>query len=290
MRDVSEELVSIYEAALPPSQPPGLIPRVIHQTYFTSELPPTLADNVGALRAANPAWTHRFYDDKAIEDFVLDTYGRFIFNAFKRIAPSYGVVRADLFRYLVVYALGGVYLDIKSGFDGPIENKLTLDECYIVSHWDNAEGERHEQWGMHPELSDLTMGEIQQWHVIAAPGHPFLRRAIASILARIQIYRPWHDGVGWLGVIALSGPLAYTKAIIPLLPHHPHTQVRDHRQLGLVYSIMPQREHQMLFSSHYVENHRPIVKTPFYLEPFSQFYAAARRWNRQRVGKRVSER
>ena len=290
MREISEELVSRYEAMLPRTLSPSLIPRIIHLTYWTARLPPPLARNVEALRTANPGWKYRFYDDAAMNDFVRERYGDSIYREFDRIAPSYGVVRADLFRYMVIYALGGVYLDIKSGFAQPIDETLTGEEAFVTSHWDNLEGEAHEGWGLHPDLETHPRGELQQWHVIARPGHPFLRRVIASVLARASVYRPWYDSVGWLGVITLSGPITYTRAITPLLSHYPHRQLQDHRELGLVYNAIPQLDHQTLFKGHYVENHRPIVTLPYHLEPFSRLYATARKWRRRSQGRRLSER
>ncbi len=35
--------------------------------------------------------------------------------------PRYGVVLADIFRYLVIYNEGGVYLDIKSTVNRPLD-------------------------------------------------------------------------------------------------------------------------------------------------------------------------
>ena len=58
---------------------------------------------------------------------------------------------------------------------------LRGDDRFILSHWGNGPGEKYEGWGVYPELSRLKRGEFQQWHVMAAPGHPILERAIAQV-------------------------------------------------------------------------------------------------------------
>lgn len=50
--------------------------------------------------------------------------------------------------------------------------------------------------GLHPDLAHMAEGELQQWRVIAAPGHPFLRAVIKSDLSNIdpclaQVERCW---------------------------------------------------------------------------------------------------
>lgn len=257
------------------------IPRIIHQTYPSKTLPEALARNVGQLKQDNPDWVHNLYDDHDIERFILDNYGHEILARYHRIEPTYGAARADLFRYLAVYKLGGVYLDIKSRFMRPLSSILSLDEHYIISHWDNGAGGAHENWGFHPELAGLPRGEIQQWHIIAAPGHPFLRAVIARVLANIDSYRPWRDRVGKTGVLRLSGPVAYTLAISPLLDRYPHTVIEDHRSIGLQYSIVAGHEHRGLFRRHYSQNNTPVVRLPIPARWIASVYLGARglaRW------------
>lgn len=236
------------------------IPRVLHQTYPRVDLPDALAANVHALRRVNPGWDHRFYDDDAIERFIADHYGGAMLTAYRLIDPSYGAARADLFRYLAVYRLGGVYLDIKSRFSRPIDAVLSGDEGFVVSYWSNRPGERYEGYGLHHPIPGSPCGEIQQWHVIAAPAHPFLRAVIEAVLTGIDAYRPWRSETGKLGVLKLTGPVAYTRAITPLLGHHPCRIVPNEAALSLDYSVIPGDEHVALFRRHYARNRSSVVR------------------------------
>ena len=107
------------------------IPRILHQTYHAADLPEPLRKNVEQLKQANPGWEYRFYDDAAIERFIAGTYGQRILGYYRRINPEYGAARADLFRYLLIYAVGGVYLDIKSRATQPLDVLLGFGTVFV---------------------------------------------------------------------------------------------------------------------------------------------------------------
>jgi hypothetical protein len=251
----------------------AVIPPIIHQIYLrgssgreraddpVSLLPDVLRRNVGELKALNGGWEHRLYDDEAAETFIRDHYGRAMLRLFHAIDPAYGAARADLLRYLIVYRLGGVYLDLKSRFRVPIDQVIDrATDRFVVAQWSNGPGEQYEGWGLHADVAQVDGGEYQQWHVIAAPGSLLLRAVLERVCSNILRYRPWRDGVGWLAVLRLTGPIAYTFAIHPLLDTCPHRRVRREAELGLEYSILPDRAHYSLFKGHYRQSRRPLVR------------------------------
>ena len=261
-KDIVAALNETVERRLAGDRPGTGIPRIIHQTYFTKDLPNALGRNVAALRALNLDWDYRLYDDADIERFIADEYGAAVLARYRRISPDYGAARADLFRYLVVYRHGGVYLDIKSGADLPFDAVLRADDSFVLSQWDNVQGGTNENWAFHPELRDIAGGEFQQWVIIAAPGHPFLRAVIERVLDNIDHYNPYRDGVG-LNVIRVTGPITYTLAIAPLLDRHAHRQVANEHALGLRYSVMgTTTSHHTHFRGHYSRRRTPIVGAP----------------------------
>ena len=247
-----------------PAQP--RISRCIHQIFFSdrgSRLPPELEHNVEHIRRNNPGWEHRLYGAENMVAFIRDHYDPRVLEYFERINPVYGVARADLFRYLLMYQLGGVYLDIKSSLQRPLDVVLRADDQYLLSRWHNKPGEEFAGWGLHPEIGDID-GEFQQWHIVAARGHPFLRAVIERVLRNIARYNPVLDGQGWIGVMRVTGPIAYTLAIRPLLPRYRHRIVDAQTELGFQYSIFPRTvgsPHQSLFRrAHYTQLNEPVVR------------------------------
>lgn len=244
-----------------------MIPRQIYQTYSSHQLPAALADNVAQLRATNPQWGHTLFDDADIDAFILEHYGERMLASYHRIHPSYGANRADLFRYLLIYKLGGVYLDIKSATRRPLDEVLREDDAFVLSYWKNQPGEPFAGWGLHPSLQRYARGELQQWHIIAAPGHPFLKAVIDRVLRHMDWYHPVLHGYGKNAGIWITGPVPYTQAIHPLLGNHAHRLVDAPSDLGLDYSFLgaSQTAHQTLFKGHYSKSAHAVVRLSWWM-------------------------
>lgn len=245
------------------------IPKIIHQTHYLDVLPPEINENIEKIKAMNPGWDYRYYNDNDILQFIKDNFGNKILDYFNRINPSYGAARADLFRYLVVYKCGGVYLDIKSSLTAPLDSILTDNDTYLLSYWKNKPGDEFEGFGLHPELNP-EKGEFQQWHVISAPGHPFLKAVIEAVLRNIDTYIPSLHGVGQHGVLRVTGPVAYTLAINRLLSAYPCRIVNTEEDIGLKYSIYKKFSHMHIAKA----GHYTLLKDSVILLPRIKKYSS----------------
>lgn len=207
------------------------IPKIIYQTYKSwSDLKSEWRENINHIRELNPTWSYRFFDDKAVEDFILKEYGEKILNVYLSISPQLGPARADLFRYLLLYKTGGVYLDIKSTLTKPLDSVLYPEDVFILSHW-------YKQAHQPKELVYLNYQEDIQWAILSASGHPFLRQVINNVLGNLQVYNPWLHGIGKRAVLRITGPYAYTCAIEPIKKDYPHRFVNVTEKLGIFYSM-----------------------------------------------------
>jgi mannosyltransferase OCH1-like enzyme len=272
---VKEKIFPTLNRAAAPRHVPTIdasfaIPRILHQTFYERALAPQLQQNVDQLRAANPGWEYRFYDDEDIVRFVRDNYPAAVLERFLRIDARYGAARADLFRYLLMYKVGGVYLDIKSGATHPFESVLRADDRFVLSYW-NASNTAN-GWGQHYELRDIAAGELQQWHIICAPGHPFMKAVIDTVLANIDTYVPSLHGVGKNGVLRVTGPIAYTRAIHRILAQHPHRIVDSEHDLGLQYNVYRNQSHETAFKSHYSTQVHPLLALGFGKRQMTRFW------------------
>jgi len=238
------------------------IPRFIHQTAPSFEaMPSEFQDNIARIRAANPAWEYKFYDDSAMRQYLRAHLERADWRICEAVAPGYGVVLADLFRYLLVLNEGGVYLDVKAGISRPLDRIVRDDDVCLLSQWRNRVGERYQGWGILLELSEIPGGEFQQWHVIAAPGHPFLERAVETCLRNMRDYTVRHFGTGKRAVVRVSGPICYTRAISPLLSRYRHRFV-DIEAEGIHYSIYRNPVGHMAPADHYSRRTEPLMALP----------------------------
>lgn len=252
---VENELVLMMHS-IPSFALGSALPRLIHRVHLGGKLPPVLRANLDATARENLDWNQHLYGEAEIREFTMLHYGPRIYEIYERISPEYLAARSDLFRYLVMYKLGGVYLDTKSRASRPLNEVLAPDEQFVISQWRNKIGEPHSGNGLHRELSGIAGGEFQQWHIVARAGHPFLAEVIKCVLENILTYRPW-TGVGRNGVLRVTGPIAYTRAIAPLLATYPHRRVKSEQEIGLEFSCV---ERSPFASNHYSECTGPVVR------------------------------
>jgi len=189
------------------------IPKIIIQTYKTKDLPEYYQNIVNHNRNLNPEYEYKFFDDKDCLEFIKNNYDSRTLNAFRKINPKYGASKADFFRYCAMYKYGGVYLDIKSKILKPLNHLIKQDDEYILSYW--------KQKYNNSFLSN-EKGEFQNWHIICVPGHPYLKAVIENVINNIENYSLKKYPPSKDSVIFLTGPVAYTRTIIPILNKYNH--------------------------------------------------------------------
>lgn len=102
-----------------------IIPRIIHQTYKTPEIPAgdwTAAHELCLnVHKRSDNWTHMFWTDATARNFVDTYYHSFleIYDAF-----PYNIQRVDAMRYFILYHYGGIYIDLDVGCARPVESLL----------------------------------------------------------------------------------------------------------------------------------------------------------------------
>ncbi len=239
------------------------IPKTIHQILLDKRhIAPCIVDNIARLQAMNPGWRHVLHDDTSIQQFIGTHYGESVLATYNSINPLYGAARADVFRYLLMLQEGGVYLDVKSGCSQPMDSFIRPDDELLLARWNNQPGECFDGWGMH--IDEGVPSELQSWHIVCRPGHPLLKAAVDAVLHNLRTYTMRAKGVGKFGVLRTTGPLAYTKAIEPLLGEHAHRFIDSHAA-GLVYAalVLPpgQSSHMGLFKQHYTRVKMPLVSS-----------------------------
>lgn len=188
------------------------IPKVVYQTFTTNNLPKQITDMIAGNKKRSPSYHFKFYNGEQRREFIKDNFDERVLRAYDDINESYGAVQADLWRYCILYKLGGVYVDIKSYIKGNLKDLIKpQDECILDIP------RKGEKWR---ELTGLTH---EQWVLMFAPNHPYLKEVIDSIVNNIEArWEPvvMHNGQRWKGILTtkhkilnLSGPDAFTRAI-----------------------------------------------------------------------------
>ena len=125
-----------------------------------------------------PDWEQIIYQDIDIDNFLEKEFGKNhkITKAYNLINPKYGAAKADLFRYLIIYKYGGLYLDMKSSVSGPIP-EMPEDKDIWISHWNQSKYQQHL----------FERGEYQNWYIYARKGCPLLKEIIERVVHNIYL-------------------------------------------------------------------------------------------------------
>lgn len=88
------------------------VPKIIHQTYKTTEVPEKWREATDSVRSLHPDYEYMFWTDDSAREFIAQHYSWFLptWDSY-----PYNIQRSDALRYIVLYHFGGVYIDMDVG-------------------------------------------------------------------------------------------------------------------------------------------------------------------------------
>lgn len=146
----------------------NIIPKIIHQIWSGIDEPlPKPFEILGNTWKQNyPDWKYEFWDNKRINDFILEYYPQYwdIYNKF-----PYNVQRWDAIRYLILDKVGGMYVDfdyesIKS-MEDLLKNKTC---CFAVEK-------------IYPQQVPQIVDFFNNALMLSVPEHPFMKKIIENV-------------------------------------------------------------------------------------------------------------
>ena len=96
-------------------------PKILHQTWQSYEMPSPIAMCVESMRRVNPGWEHRFTTDA---DWSAAMNGHEIIDWKSLQRFPTGILKADVFRCVVLYENGGIYSDVDMLALRPLDSLL----------------------------------------------------------------------------------------------------------------------------------------------------------------------
>ena len=150
----------------------NLIPKMIHQIWSDVYEPlPKIFQELGdTWKYFHKDWQYVLWDDEKIEQFV-NRYFPLCAKPFNSFA--YNVQRWAVIRYLILYKMGGLYVDFDYECIDPVEKVLLGNCCFAL------EPEEHRLPFLdpnHPYFNNAFMAAI--------PGHPFMKRVINDVFQK----------------------------------------------------------------------------------------------------------
>ena len=182
---------------------PLMIPRIIHQTYKTSDVPDRVKGLMRTWAEKNPGWKIRFYNDAECYKFVEREFPEY-YDAYVSLPKD--VERSDFFRYLIVLHTGGVYADIDTECRQPMDSYLRSTDTLVVG-WENEFRTDEMAYSRH----FVRRRQVLNWVFAGAPGHPALRE-ICDHIAR-SAHRVFTNNTN-RDTLERTGPGAFTDVIV----------------------------------------------------------------------------
>ena len=190
--------------------------KTIWQTYKTKELPKPAKNAMNTWINKNPEWKHELYDDSDIESYILKFWDERMYEFYKNL--PIGVMKADLWRYLILTTHGGLYTDIDSQCMVPISKwklpeRIVSEDVLIIG----LENKTH----------------FCQWTIYSTKEHPAMKYICQYILQNYE-----QNGIDKSNphfVHSTTGPGIWTGAIQSLL----NMQDKDAEAIFKVYKSDP---------------------------------------------------
>lgn len=162
-----------------------MIPKVIYQTWHTNKIPEPIQSGINKMRNENPEYRYELHLDEQARTFVEENYSKQILEIYDSLLV--GAAKADLWRYMMLYKYGGIYLDIDSVWKKPFKELLSDEDNAIISRENNS-------------------GLFVQWCLIFNKEHPVLKYAIEKACTNI-LFRSQDN------VVYLTGPIVFSEAV-----------------------------------------------------------------------------
>eukprot|EP00037_Helgoeca_nana_P012904 m.118336 g.118336 ORF g.118336 m.118336 type:complete len:306 (-) comp21719_c0_seq1:196-1113(-) len=164
---------------------------------------PRIQDIMATWDAKNPGLLHTVQNDSEADVFIRTTFTSEVYGVYA--AFELPVMKADMWRYAVLYARGGVYADADAECVQPTQSWWSPDECDAAIGYEDD-------------------NRLCNWAFASAPRHPVFARALVTIIERVHAYRAkWGAGValsthsGRHFVHHFTGPSVFTSAVQSLL-------------------------------------------------------------------------
>ena len=137
------------------------IPKIIHQTYKTHDLPEIYAMCQTEIKRFHPDFEYRFYTDEDMDKLMKDEFPDYYdkFNELPRM-----IMKIDMFRYFLMYKYGGLYADMDYRMFRPFD--LLEKQIVLPCNREDSEG------------NPTCLGNCI---FASVPGHPFWKTLIDSL-------------------------------------------------------------------------------------------------------------
>lgn len=165
------------------------IPKIIIQTNESKYIPIKMKKAIDSIIRDNPEYDYLYFDAKARREFIKKNFDTIVLECYDVLNP--GAYKADLFRYCVVYKLGGIYIDSGMSSLNPINSILQTDDEFVTPY--------------DPPVSPTSDPGLYTAFICAVSNHPIIKYSIEDCILKIGQRDMSHP-------LAITGPILFGRA------------------------------------------------------------------------------
>ena len=190
------------------------IPKNVYQTFRYDSFGKTHFQQIKKFRKLNQDLNFIFFNEDDQVGWMDKNWAHTkIYEIYNNL--KFGPSRADIFRYCLLFSLGGYYFDINKGCAVPLVSLHDKDsECLITFESNDVFiPPKKKIFNMLQEPSKY----IVQWGFGFAEGHPFLERVIKNIEKDYSLYKGREFSNPKTAILMFTGPGQFTKSVREVL-------------------------------------------------------------------------
>lgn len=170
----------------------------------------------GKFKSLNPDYYTRMFSDEDADDLVKRNFPPKIYKAYKSMPKP--VLRADYFRYIVLYLFGGIYSDTDTVCQKSFDSWILADSDIQLIAGLELDQLENDNWHHSSYARQL---QILQWTLISRPYHPIFGIVIdriAEMTPRMNILFPLlGEADRYRMILDWTGPGVYTDAVLDFI-------------------------------------------------------------------------
>ena len=213
-----------------------------------------------------------------MERFYANTSALWAYNV---IHPKLGNAACDIWRYAVLYAFGGMYLDDDSMFRSSLENIVEVndsmiistesknnfrDSCFVSSfHLSQANWTNRSRSASDDAIRYIA-STICSWGIFAKPRHPIILRTLTNIVETIRLeylrqsilYMGYYED-RWKLVMCATGPCIFTSTLLECLVEdsiHNSTETKSSFRLVTSNFLKYKGQFKVVTAHYYSKDHK----------------------------------
>lgn len=193
-----------------PISSPTSIPPAVYQTWETNSFGKRHRQAMLELRELNRPIDFFVFDTPSVDQYMHAVWTEHpILEIYQK--ATLGPMRADIFRYCIVYERGGYYIDINKGIKRPLKDFHNERQKGLITF---------EQSVCNILPDDLILNNfahpdryVAQWAFGFAKQHPFLQRLIENIVSASPFFTEKCFADPKSAILQLTGPGMFTRTL-----------------------------------------------------------------------------